>query len=655
MTIPVGVTTATLTFGKTMNVLGDGADVTIRVTPSQRVVWVATGDNLANFGLTSTSSGGVEGSLVLPHTDQAGFVDAAGDTITGWSYHVNITERLGTESRAYTKTFQLQTELTELDLDTVPASTPAPAPTIATPPAVTSVNGQTGMVDLSDTFVMTSLAQPDGTDQTAVLQGELDALHAAGGGTLLLKSSGFGAAVSVKVTNLTLDNDGATPAKQPAIVIRGSGAHWSGRGTTPVGGTTIEFTSAATYGLIATNGLGLLRLENLTLRNTNTSISTPFIYSTNTTIQTEAVAFIGAKTGVSCDQDGIVLGGPNQVEGGSGWTDGFQGFGTVIRECFFSGIRTCVKGQAFANGVIVRDNTVWTTCGNPTGAPIEWDGRPSGVGTQSAAGCVIEGNLLELPNYKYGVILKRCSGFTVAANNLFDATGTTTAGYQLDAACADNIIHEGYTAGGLTPLEDAGTRTYFYARTQGSYSQMPPTKFLDTNYDTVMRRLLVQAGDSQFVVQPISSATADGVKMIRFLRSAGHATAPSTPVFEMVQRGNITVRGPQAGNITFQDEAGTDYTTFTGGGRNWNAPGTGGAMKQNSGTGGSYFDLTNFGVRFYDQTSALQATIGAGGGRVFLANGTAPATPTGGGIIYVESGALKYKGSSGTVTTLGPA
>jgi hypothetical protein len=39
---------------------------------------------------------------------------------------------------------------------------------------------------------------------------------------------------------------------------------------------------------------------------------------------------------------------------------------------------------------------------------------------------------------------------------------------------------------------------------------------------------------------------------------------------------------------------------------------------------------------------------------VFLSNqGAPPATQTGGGTLYVEGGALKYKGSSGTVTTLG--
>ncbi len=42
-------------------------------------------------------------------------------------------------------------------------------------------------------------------------------------------------------------------------------------------------------------------------------------------------------------------------------------------------------------------------------------------------------------------------------------------------------------------------------------------------------------------------------------------------------------------------------------------------------------------------------------GTQFLNNQSAPSTPTGGGIVYVESGALKYIGSSGTITTLANA
>lgn len=55
---------------------------------------------------------------------------------------------------------------------------------------------------------------------------------------------------------------------------------------------------------------------------------------------------------------------------------------------------------------------------------------------------------------------------------------------------------------------------------------------------------------------------------------------------------------------------------------------------------------------------AASGTTFGGGERVLhIANATTvPGTnPSGGGVLYVQAGALKYKGSSGTVTTLGPA
>ncbi|QII11258.1 hypothetical protein KsCSTR_18790 [Candidatus Kuenenia stuttgartiensis] len=50
------------------------------------------------------------------------------------------------------------------------------------------------------------------------------------------------------------------------------------------------------------------------------------------------------------------------------------------------------------------------------------------------------------------------------------------------------------------------------------------------------------------------------------------------------------------------------------------------------------------------------SSFGGGAKVIFAANGTAPTSnPTGGGIIYVENGALKYRGSSGTITTIANA
>jgi hypothetical protein len=54
---------------------------------------------------------------------------------------------------------------------------------------------------------------------------------------------------------------------------------------------------------------------------------------------------------------------------------------------------------------------------------------------------------------------------------------------------------------------------------------------------------------------------------------------------------------------------------------------------------------------------SVGGSYGGGVGCLFIPNATsAPSTnPSGGGILYVEAGALKYRGSSGTVSTPGPA
>ena len=76
-----------------------------------------------------------------------------------------------------------------------------------------------------------------------------------------------------------------------------------------------------------------------------------------------------------------------------------------------------------------------------------------------------------------------------------------------------------------------------------------------------------------------------------------------------------------------------------------------------------------FDVIFDKPNSTLVASSGTGGStnsidyfqyinadRLLMQNGTAPtASLAGGGIMYVEAGALKYRGSSGTITTIGPA
>lgn len=54
---------------------------------------------------------------------------------------------------------------------------------------------------------------------------------------------------------------------------------------------------------------------------------------------------------------------------------------------------------------------------------------------------------------------------------------------------------------------------------------------------------------------------------------------------------------------------------------------------------------------------ANTSSFGGGSGVVFISNATTVPTsnPSGGGVLFVEGGALKYRGSAGTVTTIAPA
>lgn len=83
----------------------------------------------------------------------------------------------------------------------------------------------------------------------------------------------------------------------------------------------------------------------------------------------------------------------------------------------------------------------------------------------------------------------------------------------------------------------------------------------------------------------------------------------------------------------------------------------------NASTKGYVFDILDnssgdiFRVHNNKNVGIGGTSFGSGVGVMFIANaGTVPsANPTGGGILYVESGALKYRGSSGTITTLASA
>ena len=77
---------------------------------------------------------------------------------------------------------------------------------------------------------------------------------------------------------------------------------------------------------------------------------------------------------------------------------------------------------------------------------------------------------------------------------------------------------------------------------------------------------------------------------------------------------------------------------------------------QQSGTPSQIYHRARFHT-FQSLTGGRTIGLDSDAGYIYVSNitGAAPGTPTSGGIMYVEAGALKYIGSGGTVTTIASA
>lgn len=290
------------------------------------------------------------------------------------------------------------------------------------------------------------------TNDTAAIQAALDSLTGPAGlgpgGTLF-----FPPGIYRVDGQIVLKHTGASPPLQPNVRIVGAGAHFSGQGSTPSTGTVLDLRGATAPAKIDTRGLGLLEITGVTLATLGGTDSTPFLYTTNTTLHVHGSAFWGNKSGAAADQDAIILGGLGTTPDATADSP-FQGYGTVIERNYFNRIRRGVYGRVYANGVVIRDNTFWNTCGSNLagGAAIEFEGHA----TNYCVGNVISGNLIEMVYYKYGVSLtSNCAQNQVLNNNLYDSNGTALGAVYAGASSIWNYVQDGHTPGALAKMVDA--------------------------------------------------------------------------------------------------------------------------------------------------------------------------------------------------------
>lgn len=315
-----------------------------------------------------------------------------------------------------------------------------------------------------------SKVKTDGTDQTSQLQAELTALINGNGGCLILPAGII--TVNGKITLPTTGSISSGALTQPPIIIKGQGGWFSGQNTLAVGGTRLRMLYQGTGTPVdskdakfVTYGLGSLTFEDLTLEDTTSGSTTPFVYTTATTIHTNRIAVTGGTTTpTSVAQDAFILGGTTAA-GSTGYGDvnaPFQGYGTIIGNSYFKNIRRAVYGRTYANQVVVRDNFFDKGCGSNLagGACVEFDGGLGG-GTGQCANDIITGNYFENTGYVYGIKLRAGQWCYIAGNGFEDSGTNWVAGVRLEdgdngAHSVLNTLIGNLDSTGVLLSEDAG-------------------------------------------------------------------------------------------------------------------------------------------------------------------------------------------------------
>jgi hypothetical protein len=236
---------------------------------------------------------------------------------------------------------------------------------------------------------------------------------------------------------LLIPNDGDDSVQQfrnVSMRFTGDGPFKTGNAfpISPNSGSILDlrYNSSGHLAKIVTIGTGYFEMDHITLMDGGTD-TLPFFLSVGTTCHIHDCGFWGTSEYNDC----ILLGGSYIGNPRTEETSAFSGYGTVIECNQADFIKRLVVLGAYANNTIIRNNTVWSRSANPSGGAIESYGNSGSPNT----GLIIDGNLIEMPGYLYGI---RCdlTGGSFFNNGFYDAGGTTNAIYRFTTGEFGNII-----------------------------------------------------------------------------------------------------------------------------------------------------------------------------------------------------------------------
>jgi hypothetical protein len=302
MALPAGVTTASVILKAPVAFDGTPGKVYLELKPNVRVVHAESGTTLADWMTTLKADENGTISILLPHTDQTGFLDESGAPVVNWSYTANIRYDLsGQVVSTAPKVFALISSVSELDLATLPVGAPIDWE-VGVFGVVTSVNGETGAVTftkddfgLSNVDNTSDLNKPISTATQTALDGKMPAattvvntVNTRSGAVTLTKSD-------VGLANVDNTSDLNKPISTAVQTALDGKANAGAAGVTSVNTRTGAVT-------LTKSDVGLANVDN------TSDLNKPISTATQTALDGKAnVGEGGAVTSVNAQTGAVVL------------------------------------------------------------------------------------------------------------------------------------------------------------------------------------------------------------------------------------------------------------------------------------------------------------------------------------------------------------
>ena len=456
----------------------------------------------------------------------------------------------------------------------------------------------------------------DGTAPTSPATGDLYAVN----GSMIYQSSLGAQTLAYLSSNIT--GNAATAGTATYATNAGTAVNISGTiAATQVTGTAAVLTSANTF----TTGEQVIKVgadatRGLTIWRNSTSQTADLLAILSSTGATTLAAFgptgaltVSPSSGASAASAASITAASSASLANIGlsvYANSGGGFGDVAR--FYNTNAALFSGYNSSAQLFVRSNgSIYNAAANIS------------TGSDSLIGAVIRGNSssqtadLQQWQASAGTVLggRNAAGQTYAGSTTSQVGSTTT---TLTSAAYTSSTVAVFTYGG-TSLVQVGQTVTVAGVTGGAYNGTWVVSAVTSTTFTVL--------GSGFT----NNAGTGGTFTLSAVASFTAGTAAITP---------LVVKGAASQSANYQEwqtSAGAAFCTIFGGGLNHTG---------RIDLGGS--------LRLGSQS---QSFGGGAGGLLAMANATTvPSTnPTGGGILYAEGGALKWRGSSGTVTTIAAA